>query len=97
MTKTAKDLVAEANKTVETLSAEDAVKLANDPGVVLVDVQGRGGAAEDRQGAGRGSCAPWFPGVPCRSDEPVTQGGAGWRQAAASVALATARLLRREP
>lgn len=39
MTKTAKDLVAEANKTVETLSAEDAVKLVGDPGVVLVDVR----------------------------------------------------------
>ena len=39
MTKTAKDLVAEANKTVETLSAEEAVKLMGDPGVVLVDVR----------------------------------------------------------
>jgi rhodanese-related sulfurtransferase len=39
MTKTAKDLVAEANQTVETLSAEDAVKLVGDPGVVLVDVR----------------------------------------------------------
>ena len=39
MTKTAKDLVAEANKMVETLSAEDAVKLVDDPGVVLVDVR----------------------------------------------------------
>lgn len=39
MTKSAKDLVAEASKTVETLSAEDAVKLVGDPGVVLVDVR----------------------------------------------------------
>ena len=39
MTKTARDLVAEANKTVETLSAEEAVKLVGDPGVVLVDVR----------------------------------------------------------
>ncbi len=39
MTKSAKDLVAEANKTVETLSAKDAVKLVGDPGVVLVDVR----------------------------------------------------------
>ena len=39
MTKTAKDLVAEANKTVETLSAEEAVRLVGDPGVVLVDVR----------------------------------------------------------
>ena len=39
MTKTAKDLVAEANQTVETLSAEEAVKLVGDPGVVLVDVR----------------------------------------------------------
>ena len=31
--------MAEANKTVETLSAEDAVKLVSDPGVVLVDVR----------------------------------------------------------
>ncbi|WP_457089916.1 rhodanese-like domain-containing protein [Microvirga sp. P5_D2] len=39
MTKSAKDLVAEANQTVETLSAEDAVKLVGGPGVVLVDVR----------------------------------------------------------
>jgi rhodanese-related sulfurtransferase len=39
MTKTAKDLVAEANKTIETLSAEEALKLVGDPGVVLVDVR----------------------------------------------------------
>ena len=39
MTKTAKDLVAEANKTVETLSAEEAAKLVRDPNVVLVDVR----------------------------------------------------------
>ncbi|MDF2689149.1 MAG: hypothetical protein K0Q80_2114, partial [Microvirga sp.] len=39
MTKTAKDLVAEASKTVETLSAEEAAKLVGDPGVVLVDVR----------------------------------------------------------
>lgn len=39
MTKSAKDLVAEANQTVETLSAEDAVKLVGEPGVVLVDVR----------------------------------------------------------
>ena len=39
MMKTAKDLVAEANQTVETLSAEDAMKLVGDPGVVLVDVR----------------------------------------------------------
>lgn len=39
MTKSAKDLVAEANQTVETLSAEEAVKLVGDPGVVLVDVR----------------------------------------------------------
>jgi rhodanese-related sulfurtransferase len=39
MTKTAKDLVAEANKTVETLSAEEAVNLIKDPNVVFVDVR----------------------------------------------------------
>jgi rhodanese-related sulfurtransferase len=39
MTKTAKDLVAEANGTVETLTAEDALKLIGDPDVVFVDVR----------------------------------------------------------
>jgi len=39
MTKTAKDLVAEANRSVETLSAEEAVNLVNDPNVVMVDVR----------------------------------------------------------
>lgn len=39
MTKTAKDLVAEANTSVETLSAEEAVNLVRDPNVVMVDVR----------------------------------------------------------
>lgn len=39
MTKTAKDLVAEANRSVETVSAEEAVNLVNDPNVVMVDVR----------------------------------------------------------
>jgi rhodanese-related sulfurtransferase len=39
MTKTAKDLVAEANRSVETLSAEEAVNLVRDPNVVMVDVR----------------------------------------------------------
>jgi rhodanese-related sulfurtransferase len=39
MTKTAKDLVAEANRIVETLSAEEAVNLVRDPNVVMVDVR----------------------------------------------------------
>ncbi len=39
MTKTAKDLVAEANRNIETLSAEEAMRLMGDPGVVLVDVR----------------------------------------------------------
>ena len=49
MTKTAKDLVAEANKTVKTLSAEEAAKLVSDPGVVLVDVR----EGEELQKTGR--------------------------------------------
>jgi rhodanese-related sulfurtransferase len=39
MTKTAKDLVAEANETVETLQAEDALTLIGDPDVVFVDLR----------------------------------------------------------
>jgi rhodanese-related sulfurtransferase len=39
MTKTAKDLVAEANRSVETLSADEAVNLVNDPSVVMIDVR----------------------------------------------------------
>jgi rhodanese-related sulfurtransferase len=39
MTKSAKDLVAEASRTVETLSGEEAAKLVGDPNVVLVDVR----------------------------------------------------------
>ncbi|WP_375460813.1 rhodanese-like domain-containing protein [uncultured Enterovirga sp.] len=37
--KSAKDLVAEAGREVETLSGEDAVKLVGQPGVVFVDVR----------------------------------------------------------
>ena len=37
--KSAKDLVSEANAAVETLSADDAVKLTRDPGAVFVDVR----------------------------------------------------------
>ena len=37
--KSAKELVAEAIRQIETLSAEDAVKLAGDPNVVFVDVR----------------------------------------------------------
>lgn len=39
MTKTAQDLVAEANGTIETLTAEDALKLLGDPNVLFVDVR----------------------------------------------------------
>ena len=38
-TMSAKDLVTEANKTVETLTAEDALKFVGDPNVVFVDVR----------------------------------------------------------
>jgi rhodanese-related sulfurtransferase len=37
--KNAKDLVAQANKEIETLTAEEAVKLMGKPGVVFVDVR----------------------------------------------------------
>mgnify|MGYP000754730088 CR=1 FL=1 len=37
--KSAKDLVAEASKHIETLAADDAVQLASDPNVVFVDVR----------------------------------------------------------
>ena len=39
--KSAKDLVAEASREVETLSGEDAVKLVGLPGVVFVDLRER--------------------------------------------------------
>lgn len=39
MVKTAKDLVGQANREVETLSGEEALKLAGDPDVVFVDVR----------------------------------------------------------
>jgi rhodanese-related sulfurtransferase len=38
-TRSAKDLVAEASREVETLSGEEAVKLVGDPNVVFVDVR----------------------------------------------------------
>lgn len=38
-TKSARDLVAEANRMVETLTAEDALELIGDPDVVFVDVR----------------------------------------------------------
>ncbi|GAC1554987.1 MAG: rhodanese-like domain-containing protein [Beijerinckiaceae bacterium] len=37
--RSAKDLVAEASKEVDTLSAEEAVKLVRDPNVVFVDIR----------------------------------------------------------
>lgn len=39
MTKSAKDLVAEASRDLETLSGEQAAKLVRDPNVVFVDVR----------------------------------------------------------
>ena len=37
--KTVKQLLAEANAEIETVSAEDAIKLKDDPGVVFVDIR----------------------------------------------------------
>ena len=37
--KTVKQLVAEASAEIETVSAEDAIKLKDDPNVVLVDIR----------------------------------------------------------
>ncbi len=37
--KSVKQLLAEANAEVETVSAEDAIKLKNDPGLVFVDIR----------------------------------------------------------
>jgi rhodanese-related sulfurtransferase len=37
--RSAKDLVAEANREIETIAAADAVKLAGDPNVLFVDVR----------------------------------------------------------
>lgn len=53
MTKTAKDLVAEATLAVETLSAQEALKLVGDPGAVLVDV--REGEELEKTGKVRGA------------------------------------------
>lgn len=39
MTKSAKDLVAEASREIETLSGEEAVKLVGNPDVLFVDVR----------------------------------------------------------
>ena len=93
-TRRAKDLVAEANREVETLSGEEAVKLVGDPNVVLRGRPGRRGAAEDREAAGSGACAPRFPGVPGRPEQPDPQAGARrWQEAGALLRLrATARL-----
>ena len=37
--KTVKQILAEANAEIETISAEDAVKLKDDPGIVFVDIR----------------------------------------------------------
>ena len=37
--KTVKQMLAEANAEIETISAEDAVKLKDDPGIVFVDIR----------------------------------------------------------
>jgi rhodanese-related sulfurtransferase len=39
--KSAKDIVAEASRQIETLSGEDAIKLVGDPNVVFVDLRER--------------------------------------------------------
>lgn len=39
LTKTVKQMLAEANAEIETISAADAIKLKNDPGVVFVDIR----------------------------------------------------------
>ncbi|WP_371827012.1 rhodanese-like domain-containing protein [Microvirga sp. VF16] len=53
MTKTARDLVAEANGTVETLTAEESLKLLGSPDVVFVDV--REGEELEKTGKARGA------------------------------------------
>ena len=37
--KTVKQMLAEANAEIETISAEDAIKLRDDPGIVFVDIR----------------------------------------------------------
>ena len=55
--KSAKELVAEASRQVETLSGEEAVKLAGDPNVVFVDVR----EGEELQKTGRLKAAVHVP------------------------------------
>jgi len=55
--KSAKDLVAEANKAIETLSGEQAAKLVGDPNVVFVDVR----EADELQKTGRLQSAVHVP------------------------------------
>lgn len=55
--KSAKDLVAEANKAIETLSGEQAAKLVGDPNVVFVDVR----EADELQKTGRLKSAVHVP------------------------------------
>jgi rhodanese-related sulfurtransferase len=71
MTKTAKDLVAEANRNVKTLSADEAVNLVNDPNVVVVDVR----EGEELQKTGKVQGAVHVPRDPTSPSHKAELGG----------------------
>ena len=84
-TKSAKELVAQANREVETLSAEEALSRLGQPDTILVDVREGEELAKTGKIARRGACAARLRGVPGRSCEPDPQCRARRRQALGSL------------
>ena len=71
--KSVKQLLAEANAEVETVSAEQSLKLKDDPNVVLVDIRDIR-ELDATAHPGRAACAPRDAGILGRSGEPLLQG-----------------------
>lgn len=108
ITKGVKELCAEAEQEIETLSAEEAIRLKDDPGVALVDIRDirelwREGAVPGAHHAPRGMLEFWVdPDSPYA--KPVFQSGKrflfycasgdGWRSALSARAAQTVGLER---
>lgn len=66
--KSAKQLVSEANQQIETLTPDEAIKLAADENVVFVDLRE---PAEVEKDSLCGARATWAPGISGRSSKPI--------------------------
>ena len=99
ITTSAKSLVEAAEREIETLSVEDAIKLHGRDDTVLVDIRDIARIAARRQGAGRVPLPARHAGVLDRSGELLSQAEVRRRTSAScsSAPAACARRWRRRP